>query len=61
MDNFRGLLRIRKMDKVPHIHKAVVRGDGETKGLDEKIDENVLRWFAMWRGWRTIGLLRGPM
>ena len=37
MDNLRGLLGIRMMDRVPN---ARVK-----KGLDERIDEGVLRWF----------------
>ena len=31
------------------------------KGLDERIDEGVLRWLAVWRGWREIGLPRESM
>ena len=44
MDNLRGLLGIRRMDKVPN---AQIRQlCGVTKGMDEKIDEGVLRWFG---------------
>ena len=44
MDNLRGLLGIRKMDRVPN---AQIRElCGVKKGLDERIDEGVLRWFA---------------
>ena len=40
IDNFRGLLGIRRMDKVPN---AWIRQlCGVTKGVDEKIDEGVL-------------------
>ena len=28
------------------------------KGLDERIDEGILRCSAMWKGWRGIGLPR---
>ena len=44
MDNLRGLLGIRRMDKVPN---ARIRHlCGVTKGVDEKIDEGALRWFG---------------
>ena len=44
MDNLRGLLGIRRMDKVPN---AQIRHFwGVTKGVDEKNDEGVLRWFG---------------
>ena len=42
MDNLRGLLGIRRMDKLLN---AQIRHLCEvTKGVDEKIDEGVLRW-----------------
>ena len=46
---YRGMLGIRRMDRVPN---ARVRRElcGVRKGLDERIDEVVLRW----RGWRGI-------
>ena len=53
MDNFRGLQGIRRMDKIPNA--GIRELCGVMKGVDEKIDEGVLRWF----GWRMIGLLRG--
>ena len=40
MDYLRGLLGIRKMDEVPREFCGV------TKGVDERIDEGVLRWFG---------------
>ena len=44
MDNLRGLLGIRRMDRVPN---AMIRQlCGVTKGVDEKIDEDVFRWFG---------------
>ena len=44
MDNFRALLGIRGMDKVP---SARIRQlCGVTNGMDENIDEGVLRWFG---------------
>ena len=44
VDNLRGLLGIRKMDKIPN---AWIRQLCEvTKGGDEMIDERVLRWFG---------------
>ena len=40
----RGLLGIRRMDRVPN---AWIRElNGVKKGLDEKIDEGILRWFG---------------
>ena len=44
MDIIRGLLGIRRMDKVPNARIRQLRG--VTKGADEKIDESVLRWFG---------------
>ena len=44
MDNLKGLLVIRRMDKVPN---ALIRKLYRVKkGLDERIDEGVLRWFG---------------
>ena len=44
MDNLRGLLGIRRMDK---FRNALIRElCGVTKGVDERIDEGVLRWFG---------------
>ena len=48
MDNLRGFLGIRMMDKVPNARIRELCG--VTKGLDERIDKGVLLWFAMWRG-----------
>ena len=43
MDNLRGLLGIRKKDRVPNARIRELCG--VRKGLDERIDESVLRWF----------------
>ena len=44
MDNLRGLIGIRRMDRVPN---ALIRElCGETKGVNERIDEGILRWFG---------------
>ena len=44
INNPRGLLSIKRMDKVPN---AQIRQlCGVTKSVDEKIDEGVLRWFG---------------
>ena len=44
MDNLRGLVGIRRMDKVPN---AMIRALCEvTKWVDEMIDEGDLRWFG---------------
>ena len=44
MDNLRGLIGIRRMDRVPNAHIRELWG--VKKGLDERIDEGVLRWFG---------------
>ena len=44
MNNHRGLLGIIRMDRVP---KSWIRElYGVSKGLDERVDEGVLRWFS---------------
>ena len=44
MDNLRGLLGIRRMDKVPNTWiRELCR---VIKGVDKKIDEGVLRWLS---------------
>ena len=44
MDNLRGLLGIRRMDKVLNVWiRQLCR---LTKGVDEKINEGVLQWFS---------------
>ena len=44
MDNFRELIGIRRMAMVPNARIRVLCG--LKKGLDERIDEGVLRWFG---------------
>ena len=44
MDNLRGLLSIRRMDRVPNAR--IKELCGVTKGVDERIDEVVPRWFV---------------
>ena len=44
MDNFRGLLGILRMDRVPHVQ--IRKSCGVKKGLDERIVEGVLWWFT---------------
>ena len=44
MDNLRGLVCIRMMDRVPNARIRELCG--VKKGLDEGIDEGVLRWFT---------------
>ena len=41
--NLRGLLAIRRMDRVPNTRISELCG--VTKGVDERIDEGVLRWL----------------
>ena len=55
MDNLRGLLGIRRMDRVLNARKRELCR--VRKGLDERIDDGVLRWFEhverMERDWIT--------
>ena len=44
IDSLRGLLGIRRKDKVPNLRIRELCG--ETKGVDEKTDGGVLRWFG---------------
>ena len=43
MDNLGGLLGIRRMDRIPNARIREL--GGVRKGLDERIDESILRWF----------------
>ena len=44
MDNLRGLLGIRGMDRV--LNARIRELCGVRKSLDERIDEGVLQWFS---------------
>ena len=44
IDNLRGFLGIRKMDKIPNTQIRELCG--VTKGVEKIIDERVLRWFG---------------
>ena len=44
MDNLKGLLGIRRIDRVPNARIRELCG--VRKGLDERINEGVLRWFG---------------
>ena len=44
MGSLRGLVDIRRMDRVPNVRIRELCG--VKKGLDERIDEGVLRWFG---------------
>ena len=59
MDNLRGLVGIRGMDRFPNARIKELYG--VKKGLDERIDEGVLCGSPMWRGWRGIGLRKESM
>ena len=48
MDNLKGLLGIRIMDKVPNAQ--IMELCKVMKGVDERIDEGVLQWFGLCRG-----------
>ena len=60
MDNLRGLMGIRKMDRVSNAR--IREFCGVKKGLDERIDEDVLQWFGyVERMEMDIGSLRESM
>ena len=44
LDNLRGLLGIRRMDRVPNAR--IRESCGLRKGIDVRIDEGVFRWFC---------------
>ena len=44
MDNLRGLLGIMRMDRV--LNARIWEFCGVKKGLDKRIDEDILRWFS---------------
>ena len=56
MDNLRGLLSIRRVDRVPNAR--IREFCGGKKGLDERTDEGVSGGLTMYRGWRVIRLPR---
>ena len=57
MDNLRGLLGIRRIDRVPIPRISVLCG--VENGLDERgLMKASSGSTAMWRGWRRIGLPR---
>ena len=56
MDNLRGEISIRRMSRVPN--SRIRELSGVKKGLDERIDEAVLRWFDHVERWRWIELPR---
>ena len=55
MDNLRGLLDVRRMDRVPNAR--IRQLCGVTKCADEKIDDGLLRWFGHGEEQGTTGLL----
>ena len=61
MDKVRGLLSIRRMDKV--LNGRIRQLCGVTNGVDKKNDEGKVfsDGLAMGREWRIVGLLRGSM
>ena len=59
MDYIRVLLGIRRMDRVPNAW--IMELCGVTKGIGERIDEGVLRWFGHVEGWKGIGSPRESM
>ena len=59
MDNLRGLLSIRRLDRVPN--PRVRELCGVKKGLDKGLIKACTSDLAMWREWRRIGLPRDSM
>ena len=57
IENYRGLLGIRRMNKLPNTR--IKQLCGVAKDVEEKIDEDVLRWFSHVE--RMMELLRGSM
>ena len=53
MDNHRGLLGIRKMDRVPNVRIRELFG--VAKGVDERIDESAFDGMVILKEWKTIG------
>ena len=59
IDNLRGLLGIRRIDRVQNAQiRELCR---VKKGLRETIDEGGLQGLVIWRGWRVIELPRKSM
>ena len=55
MDNLRGLLGVRRIDKVPNTRiRELCR---LTNGVKKRIDEGVLQWFGHVEKMRMTGLL----
>ena len=59
IDSLRGLLRIKRMDKIPNTW--IRQFCGVTKGLDERSMNVFSDGTAMWKEWSTTGLLRGSV
>ena len=59
MDNLRGFLTVKRMDKVPNTR---IRELCEvTNGLDERLMKGFFDGSCMWREWKMTGLLRESM
>ena len=59
MNNFRGSLGSRRKDRIPNVRIRELCG--MVKGVDERTDENILRWFGHIEIMEKIGLLKGCM
>ena len=59
MDNLRGLLGIRRMEKV--LNTQIRELCGVVKAVAKGLMEVFFDGLAMWREWRMTGLLRGSM
>ena len=57
MDNLRGLLCIRRMDKVPNAR--IRQLCGVTKGVNEKIEESIFRWFGNVERMKNDSIVKG--
>ena len=56
MDNLRGLMGLKRMDRGPNVRKSELCG--VTKGVGEKIDESVPDGSAILKEWGMIGFLK---
>ena len=56
MDNFKGLLGIRRIYRVPNARVRELCG--VKKGLDERIDEGVLRWLGHVEKMESDGIVK---
>ena len=59
MSNLKGLLGVRRMDRVPNARTRKLCW--VAKGVYERIDENIPVGLEILKEWRMIGLVKGCM